>query len=143
FHAVFINVSRFEQESKYTQYAKVNYYNASSWFRENVTTSTPNAEIVPNPLISAWNIRTQLESNSRNQSTAEVTIDTKTVRITMSKISYPIATQSYPGYTKFIYFGEGSITTADGAADVWIQYAQTYASNSLDLAFLSTPERLN
>ncbi len=142
FHTIFINVSRFEQETNYTQYAKVNYYNASSWFRENVTTAVPTSQIVPNPLISAWNIRTQLQANARDQSTAEVTIETRTVRITMNKISYPISTQSYPGYTKFIYFGEGTITTSEGTADVWVQYAQTYTSNALDLAFLSTPERL-
>ena len=141
FHAVLISVSRFEQTTTYTQIAKVNYFDGTAWLRENVSTAIPSSSIVGNPLISTWNLMPSVSSNAQNNK-IDITIENKPLTFTMKKISNDISTQSYQGYSKFNYFGEGTLKTGDNEQEAYIFYTQTFAANAPDVSFLSTPEKL-
>jgi hypothetical protein len=141
-HVLFISAARSELERNYAQYTKVNYFNGTQWIRENVTTAIPRSDIINNPLLKQWSLSTTVSTSTQDSNKVTVMIDDTNLTYTVRKISADISTKSYPGYTKFTYFGEGTLKTADDELDAYIMYTQTYAINAFDLSFLSTPEKL-
>lgn len=141
FYAILLSVSRFEQTNSYTQIAKVNYFDSTAWLRENVSTAIPTSSIVSNPLIRTWNLKTAILNNNTDNK-IDITIENKPVTFTLNKVSNDTSTQSYQGYSKFNYFGEGTLKTADNEQEAYVFYTQTFAMNASDVSFLSTPEKL-
>lgn len=141
FHAVLLSASRFEQTSAYTQITKVNYFDGTAWLRENVATAIPSSNIVTNPLLKNWSLKTTV-GGSLQDNTIDITIENKSVSFTLKKMSNDISTTAYQGYSKFNYFGEGVLKTADDEQEAYIFYTQTFSANASDISFLSTPDKL-
>lgn len=139
--ALLIAISRFELSKNYTQYARVNYYNGTDWVRETITTTTPNAQIVINPLLSRWS--TVRPVFNRDQNTLEVTMQNKPVTFTFTSLSPDIAQKTLPGLTKFTALGTGSLRNGDEVSDAYISYTSSYSRSAADMAFLGNPERVS
>jgi len=142
YRAVLLSISRFEQTKAYTQLTKVNYFDGTSWLRENVSTAIPSSPIVSNPLIRTWSLKTTDTNNLRNDNKLDITIENKPVTFLLEKISTDVSTQAYQGYSKFNYFGEGTLKTAGDEQEAYIFYTQTFAASASDVSFLGTPEKL-
>lgn len=141
---LFLSFSRSELQKNFTQYTKVNYYNGATWLRESVTSTNTTGQVSTNPLVNQWTI-TAKPLTSRNQNAAgqlAIKIENQTVSFIQVKQSYEVSVRALPGFTKFTYYGEGTLKTVDGEQPAYVVYSQAYADSASNYAFLNTPERL-
>lgn len=138
--ALLVSVDRIEQETNYTQYIKLNYFDGVDWKRKTVTNTILSSTVVTNPLLRAFSLPTTRQAN--DEALAEVTVDTANVSIFSSDLGNEISMQSLPGSSKFVYQGKGSIDTGTGKEEAYVFYAKTYSFNAIDLTFLTNPEAM-
>jgi hypothetical protein len=85
---------------------------------------------------------TTIRRGTQELNGVEIMIENKPITFSATKLSTDMSTHAYSGYTKFHYFGEGTLKSPDDEQQAYILYSRTYSRHASDVAFLNTPEKL-
>lgn len=134
------SVVRIEQDSNFTQYSRMSYFDGKSWNRQSDTKTTPNSAIVSDNLVKSWSTTIDPSRVLKETVRGEFTIgDKPKVGFSTGILENEIGVRSLPGYTKFISSAPGTLTVDGLDYPAYIAYTRIYSLNAKEIQFYNQP----
>lgn len=139
FYTFVATTTRTEGADSYTQNTRSSFYNGTDWVRKTDTTKTNSPAILPDALVSSWQIAINSSRVLKEQSVGAFTIGQNNIGFSVGNLQNEMTIRSLPGYTKFMSEGNGTLTIDGTAYPAHALYTRIYSSNTKEIQFYNAP----